>query len=67
MAVKIYFETLAPGMNAKLDARYRTSKDKVHAGYTSSILRQSYRNDTRTGFLEDPVGKCRPKLAVRSV
>ena len=67
MAVKIHFETLAPGMHAKLDARYRTSKNQIHIDYASKVFRGSYRNDHRTVFLQEPVGKCRPKLAVRSV
>lgn len=29
MAIRLYFEKLSPGLHAKLDAKYRTSKKPV--------------------------------------
>ena len=59
MGVKIHFETLASGMRAKLDTRYRDNN------YTHK-LRKFYGNGLSTGVLEDAIGKNRPVLAGRN-
>lgn len=52
--VKIYFETLSPGLRARLDARYRVnSNHRMH--YTNGTLRKSFRNGSGGTTLEDDV------------
>ena len=56
MTVKLHFETLALGMKAKLDARYRA---QTNYAYTPATL---YGNGSSTAFLGDSIGKTRPIL-----
>ena len=56
MTVKLHFETLALGMKAKLDARYRTQTNYVHIPATL------YGNGSSAALLGDSIGKNRPTL-----
>ena len=47
MAVKLHFETLAPGMNAKLDAKFRARRTPSQA----LISPLNPRRPTRTGSI----------------
>ena len=60
MTVKIHFETLASGMKARLDAKYRTQHN-----YEPNI-RRSNANGFGTSFLDDAVGKCQQTLAKKN-
>ena len=60
MTVKIHFETLASGMKAKLDAKFRTG------GNYEPNIRRLYENGFSGGFLDDAVGKCQHTLAKRN-
>ena len=51
MALKIHFETLSPGLRAKLDAKYRVSGNHRSNG----THRKLYRNGNGTTLLEDDV------------
>ena len=55
MAVKIHFETLAPGMNAKLDATYRISNNRTHINNGTNALKKMSRNGSSAGVLADAV------------
>jgi hypothetical protein len=60
MVVKIHFETLSPGLHAKLDASYRTHNNCV------LNVKKRHGNGSGASLLEDAVGKCRPVLAGRN-
>ena len=51
MALKIHFETLSPGLKAKLDAKYRVSGNHRSNG----THRKLYRNGNGATLLEDDV------------
>jgi len=54
MVVKIHFETLSPGLKAKLDARYRVTSNH-RTDYTNGTLRKLCRNGNGSSVLEDDV------------
>lgn len=54
MVLKIYFETLSPGLKAKLDARYRVASNH-RTDYTNGSLRKLSRNGNGVSLLEDDV------------
>ena len=60
MVVKIHFETLSPGLKAKLDASYR-----AHNSYGNNVKKLNG-NGFSASLLEDSVGKCRTALAGRN-
>ena len=60
MTVRVHFETLASGMKAKLDPRYRDPNNCVHNG------RKLGGSGFSAGVLEDSLGKYRPKLIGRN-
>ncbi len=60
MVVKIHFETLSPGLQAKLDASYR-----AHNNYVLNV-KKLYGNGFSASLLEDAVGKSRTALSGRN-
>lgn len=54
MVVKIHFETLSPGLKAKLDAKYRHTNNGRN-DYSNGALRKLYRNGNGASLLEDDV------------
>jgi hypothetical protein len=60
MVVKIHFETLSPGLQAKLDASYRAHNNNGHN------VKKVYLNGFTASMLDDSVGKCRTALAGRN-
>ena len=59
MALQIYFETLASGMNAKLNSRYRTQNNQVRIIKNNNSAKALYPNSARSGFLGDTITKHR--------
>ncbi|MFH1646154.1 MAG: hypothetical protein ABID71_00465 [Chloroflexota bacterium] len=53
--VKLYFEKLAPGMNAKLDAKYRTGRNHHGVNHGRYGLRRPGRNGSINCLLADAV------------
>jgi len=62
MSVKLYFERLTRGMHAKLDTRYTTQNDIVNYSGDNGFSKSSYRNGTRTGFMDDAVKLSRNRV-----
>jgi len=60
MVVKIHFETLSPGLQAKLDASYRANNNYV------LNVKKLHGNGSGASLLEDAVGKSRAALAGRN-
>ena len=58
MTVKTHFETLASGMKAKLDTRFRVHNNYVHD------LQKLYGNGFNAGLLEDTATKRRLTLVI---
>jgi hypothetical protein len=54
MVVKIHFETLSPGLKAKLDAKYRVTNNHRFDS-TNGFVRKTYRNGNGASLLEDEV------------
>ena len=54
MVVKIHFETLSPGLKAKLDAKYRVMSNH-RTNYTNGNLRKLSRNGNGSSILEDDI------------
>jgi len=54
MVVKIHFETLSPGLKAKLDAKYRVTSNH-RSDNTNGTIRKAYRNGNGVSLLEDDV------------
>lgn len=57
MALQIYFETLASGMHAKLNSRYRTQNNQVHITKNNRSLKAIYPDKAKNSFLGDMVSK----------
>jgi hypothetical protein len=57
MAFQIYFETLASGMHAKLNSRYRTQNNHVRISKNNN--KSLYPKGVTSGFLGDTVSKHR--------
>ena len=59
MALQIYFETLASGMHAKLNSRYRIQNNHARIINNSGSVKAAYPNSVRNGFLGDHIPKHR--------
>jgi hypothetical protein len=59
MALQIYFETLASGMHAKLNSRYRLQSNHVRTISNNTSAKAAYPNSVRNGFLGDHIPKHR--------
>jgi hypothetical protein len=57
MAVQIYFETLASGMHAKLNSRYRTQNNQVRITKNTGSLKAIYPSNAKNTFLGDMVSR----------
>ena len=55
MALKIHFETLALGMQAKLSTRYRLLNNHTYSSNSINILKALYPNSAKTGILGDAI------------
>ena len=54
MVLKIHFETLSPGLKAKLDAKYRVTSNH-RTDYTNGNCRRMCKNGTSVSLLEDDI------------
>jgi hypothetical protein len=53
MALQMHLETLASGMHAKLNSRYRTQNNQVRIIKNNNSAKKFYPSTGRTGFLGD--------------
>jgi hypothetical protein len=51
MTIRLYFETLSPGLRAKLDAKYRTNQ-KTYRTLNNGVIRARFETG---GFIPGPV------------